>query len=256
LVLNVKHSLLAAPVALFALACGALPARDAGCPACPNPIVVASDLENPPFAWVDEAGEPRGRDVEMMAELARRLRVELEWRRMPFAELLPAAERGEVDVVCATLGITPKRAERVLFTQPYYRTRLSVLVRAGEGEPRTLDDLSGKRVSAGVGTTSEASARARLAGAALVFENKSGMLTNERLLARELDAAVMDGPDALELAEQSNGALRVLDADLGSENYGLALPKDRADLAVELDYELERLGREGWLTELDARYGL
>ena len=44
----------------------------AGC-AAPNArplLVVASDLDNPPFAWIDEHGVARGRDVEMMEELA------------------------------------------------------------------------------------------------------------------------------------------------------------------------------------------
>ncbi|TAJ09182.1 MAG: transporter substrate-binding domain-containing protein, partial [Planctomycetota bacterium] len=47
-----------------------------GCRATPvtpqPPIVVASDLDNPPFAFVDSRGEPAGRDIEMMNELARR----------------------------------------------------------------------------------------------------------------------------------------------------------------------------------------
>ena len=46
---------------------------------------VGSDLANPPFAWVDEAGVPQGRDVEMAKLLAYSMDVDLVWSRMDFA---------------------------------------------------------------------------------------------------------------------------------------------------------------------------
>ena len=57
-----------------------------------EPVVVASDLDNAPFAFVGRDGRPAGRDVEMMERLAAHAGLALEWRRMPFEELLPAAE--------------------------------------------------------------------------------------------------------------------------------------------------------------------
>ena len=59
--------------AVFALA-----ALAALLPACTSlaaptpPLRVASDLDNRPFAWVDDAGTPHGRDVEMIQAVAER----------------------------------------------------------------------------------------------------------------------------------------------------------------------------------------
>ncbi len=219
-----------------------------------RPIVVASDLDNPPFAHLDARGEPAGRDVVMLQRLARRLSRSLEWKRLPFQELLPAAERGEVDVVCATLGITPERAERVLFTRPYFETSIAVLVRAGPGEPNTLAELSGRRVAASEGTTAERAVRGRLPKCVAVIENEGGLEAEARLALRDVDAVALDAPAADRLVGESGGKLVRLADDLEVERYALALPKDRAALRARLDVELQAM--EGELRVLDAEYGL
>ena len=219
--------------------------------------IVASDLDNAPFAYVDERGEPAGRDVEMMKALAARAGLALTWQRMPFDALLPALESGRVDVVCATLGVTPERARRMRFTRPYFRTSIAVVVRAGPGEPRGLDDLAGLRIHAGLGTTSERAVQGALGEAALAPAPKSdGASTGQRLLDGEIDAAVMDGPAADALVAGSGGRLVRLDETLGAEHYALALPLDRRVLTRKLDAALVDLELEGVLAELDREHGL
>jgi ABC-type amino acid transport substrate-binding protein len=238
--------LLSFALLLFAPACA---------PARPT-LVVASDLANPPFAQFDEEAGASGRDVEMMAELARRLGRELVWERMDFPALLPAVEAGEVDAVCATLGITEERARRVRFTQPYFETAIAVVVRVGPGEPDSLADLSGLRVAAGGGTTSAFAVAAKLPDAVAVLENKSGAATPDRLLEGEVDAAVMDGPNADQIVSASAGRLRRLSEDLDAERYGLVVALEDEELARALDEALADLKREGLLLQLDVKHGL
>lgn len=228
----------------------------AGAPSPAAPLRVASDLDNAPFAFVDGQGLARGRDVEMMQELAMRLGRELVWVRMPFADLLPAVEAGSVDAVCATLGITPERAERVAFTRPYYRTAIAVVVRSGPGEPSRLDDLDGLRVSGAVGTTSERAVRQHLPNARPAAPTGKDRPTAELLLAGDLDAAAADGPAADAMVRASEGRLVRLAEDLEREDYAIVLTLGRDDLLGELDAALAELERSGWLAALDARYGL
>jgi len=236
----------------LALAAGCASAHGGG----RDVLVVASDLDNPPFAFVDAEGRPGGRDVEMMEALATELGARVEWRRMPFDRLLPAVEAGEIDVVCATLGITPERAERVLFSEPYFRTSIAVVVRAAPGAPRTFSELAGRPVSAAAGTTSERALREHLSRAVPVLENDEGLSTAERLLAREVDAAVMDAPAANAMARDSNWALWVIADPLCEERYALALPRSQADLRDRLNAALAALVGSGRMAELDAEYGL
>ena len=217
---------------------------------------VASDLENPPFAYLDEDQSPSGRDVVMMQAIGERLGRNVVWVTMAFPDLLPAVERGEADVVCATLGITPERQKRVLFTRPYFDTVLAVVVRNGPGEPRTLAELSGRRVYGGQGTTSERAIRAALTEAIGVFEPEGDLPTHELLRQKKIDAAVMDGPAAEALIAGSWGLLRILDENLGREHYALALGREEHGLRELLDAALEALEASGKLAEWNREFGL
>lgn len=231
-----------APLLLLLVACGdTSTSAPAPVPALPA-LVVASDLDNLPFAGVDESGRAIGRDVDMMKQLAAGLGREVEWRRMPFDQLLPAVERGEVDVVCATLGITAERAQRVLFSEPYLDTSITVVVRTGAGEPTELADLDGRPVAAAAGTTSQEAVLRDLPRARAVLENKQQLATAERLYAGEVDGAVMDAPAAEALVAASAGRLMRLEPDLARERYALALPPGRSELKRQLDRQLARLG--------------
>lgn len=218
-------------------------------------LVAASDLDNAPFAWM-EGGRARGRDVEMMERVAELVDLELDWERLPFPELLPAVEDGRVDCVCATLGITGERAERVAFSAPYFETTIVVLARAGAGEPQQLDELAGRVVAAGAGTTSEAALRERLPHAIPFEAEKDDATTAERLLARAIDAAVLDAPAARRIAAESEGRLVVLEPPLAVERYAIAIDPSRPELKAAIDVALDELRRNGALDELDARYGL
>lgn len=218
-------------------------------------LVIASDLANPPFAGMDPRNGPWGRDVEMMERISERIRRRIEWKQMPFEELLDAVVDGRADIVCATMGITPERSERVDFSRPYYRTGIGVVVRAGEDEPETLTDLVGKRVGASPGTTSERAVRRKLRLSRHLFETTGERSVRERLESGEADAWVMDGPEADRVVLESDGALRRLEEDLDFELYALAVRRRRVVLLDQLDAAIREMNQNGEMRELDEQYG-
>ncbi|MDD8047297.1 MAG: transporter substrate-binding domain-containing protein [Verrucomicrobiota bacterium] len=48
---------------------------------------------------------------------------------MEFGGMIPALISGKVDIIGACITITPERAERVLFSEPYYTGGIAALVR-------------------------------------------------------------------------------------------------------------------------------
>lgn len=222
-------------------------------PAAPETWVVASDFASPPFLYRDGDGEVRGRDREMLELLARDLGVRLEYRTVPFEELLDALEDGRGDLVCATLGITPERAQRVRFSRPYHETGLGVVARRGAGAPRSVEDLAaGAKVAAAPGTTSERAVRRLLPACTLVPGGEADFAA--WLAQGRVEACVLDSAPADRLAS-SPGLVR-WEEDLEVERYALALPLERGDRVARLDAVLARLEREGVLATLDALYGL
>ena len=120
----------------------------------------------------------------------------LVWKRIAFDDLLPAAQSGRVDVVCATLGVTPERGQQVDFSRPYFRTELVVLVREAPDQPQTLRDLDAKKVAASPNTTSQRAIARLLPESTGVFAPDRERTDVQRLLDGEVDAIVMDGPAA------------------------------------------------------------
>ncbi len=220
------------------------------------PLTVASDLNNPPFATTNDQGIPYGRDVEMMARIATTLGRPLHWKTMPFEELLESVADSEVDIVCATLGVTPERSRQVLFTRPYFFTELALVVRKGAGEPQSLDDLAGRRVAASEGTTSERAIRLYLTSSTGVFISEGEPSPVEQLLLGEVDALVMDRPAAEILLAQGEGSFQRLPRPIAPEHYALAVRPDAESLRIRLNQALSQLDDEGYLAELDRRYGL
>jgi polar amino acid transport system substrate-binding protein len=226
-------------------------------PAAPAPTWrVACDFDNPPFASLDESGRPVGRDVEMTQILARRLGVELEWVQLPFEELLPAVEAARVDAVVATVGITPERSARVLFSRPYYETTIAVVVRRGPGEPQKLADLAHGTVHAGVGTTSERAVVERLGRDVLFSGSKDGESGVALLLGLATDALAMDEPNAAALLRSRPEELRILRESLARERYAIAVNKRSWRMLARIDGELRAMANEGELTRLDTDYGV
>lgn len=99
----------------------------------------------PPYAFVDSAGEARGEAPQVLGHAARELEIgELQWFPLPFHDLIPALLTGRVDVVASGLFVTPERSRQVRFSRPTICVRPALVVRreapvaerAGDGGPR------------------------------------------------------------------------------------------------------------------------
>jgi polar amino acid transport system substrate-binding protein len=227
----------------------------AACSSTP-PIVVGSDLDNVPFAYMDKDGKAAGRDVDMMIAIAHMLDRELVWKRLEFDQLLPAAESGRVDVVCATLGVTPERSAQVDFSRPYFRTELVLLVREAPDAPESRHDLVGRKVAASPGTTSQRAVSRLLPESIGVFTPDGDRSDVQRLLEGEVDAVVMDGPAAGAAMAAQPGKLRRLPGLFTPEDYALAMPKNRDALRSQIDDCLRTLQVSGNLERWNGKYGL
>ncbi len=226
-------------------------------------VVIATDATFPPFHFVDGTGNVTGFDVELARELARRSGYSPKVIVLSYEDLFEDLLANRHQIVAATTGITPERAETFLFTSPYFNTCQAALVRYGDAEPQSLADLAGRRVGASGAGTSVA-ALGDLPGAIPVLLSGSGgnedavekggrVPTLER---REIDALVVDEFVAVEAAHASGGRLRVLREPVALEQYGFVLAPDSADLKRQFDDALKAMREDGSLQELQRDFGL
>jgi polar amino acid transport system substrate-binding protein len=90
---------------------------------------VGTAANMPPLNMLDKSDLPMGLDVDLASYIAGAMGVELSLVIKPFAQLLPALEAGEVDMVISGLTITPKRNMKVAFAGPYHISGKALLTK-------------------------------------------------------------------------------------------------------------------------------
>jgi polar amino acid transport system substrate-binding protein len=83
----------------------------------------------PPIIFESE-GRIVGIEADLAQIVAEKIGRRVVFERYLFRDLIPALDRGEIDVIMSGLSITPERAERVLFTDSYMQVGQLALIRA------------------------------------------------------------------------------------------------------------------------------
>jgi polar amino acid transport system substrate-binding protein len=204
-----------------------------------------------PFAWYDvENRRLTGFDVDLAAEIARRLGVEWEPVTFEWNELFRAVEEGKVDLAVSALTITDERRARVAFTRPYFSTgqRLTVLA----GTDRDFGpDAPRFALGAQQGTSCEAAARTLPNADVRLYDTLD--LALSALASREIDALVCD-----EVLSPAGGdpAYRFAGERLTSEDYGVMLRRGDPAFLERIDAIVGDLDASGRLAERRAAYGI
>ncbi len=92
-------------------------------------IIVGVSGDQAPFVMHDVQGQLMGYDIDLSNALAHALGVKAKFKTMPFDELLPALDDGDVDVVISGMNITLERSRDFLFAGPYAMTGKSILTK-------------------------------------------------------------------------------------------------------------------------------
>jgi ABC-type amino acid transport substrate-binding protein len=199
--------------------------------------------------------------VGIEADLARKageaLNRRIVFERYEFPELIDALERGEVDVVMSGLSITPERAQRVLFTEPYMQVGQLALIRSADvgrlGRIQTIH-RSGVRIGYERGTTGERFVANELPrSTSFGFESVDEGLRSLR--AGRIDYFIHDAPTVWLVAGDPRQAdLLGLYQPLTEEYLAWAVRPDDTALRHALDGVLEDWKREGLLDPILDRW--
>ncbi len=88
-----------------------------------------STLERP-FTFIVGDKEITGFDMELAQRICCNLEMDLEISIIrPFSELIPALVSGKVDMLGSAIIISEERAQKVLFSEPYFQVKMGILVK-------------------------------------------------------------------------------------------------------------------------------
>ncbi len=204
-------------------------------------IRAVTDATFPPMEFVKD-GKRTGFDIELVEALAGAMGKKVEWIDIDFKGLIPALQAGRADIAVSAIYITPERAKVVDFTDPYYAGGLVVMTKK-DGPVKTLKDLDGRKVSVQVGTKSVNYLKEHYPSVQRVEVEKNQEMFNLVQIGRA--EAAVTGKPAAKLFAQSTPDLTVLNDQITTEDYGIAVPKNKPELTRELNAALQKLKADG-----------
>ena len=190
-------------------------------------ITVGTDATFPPMEFVD-GGKRTGFDIELVEAIGKTLGKKIEWTDIDFKGLIPGLISKRFDMAVSAIYITDERKKVVDFTAPYYAGGLVAMVKADNTTIKTPADLNGKKVSVQVGTKSVTYVKEKYPQVQLMEVEKNQEMFNLVDIGRS-DAAVTGKPAAYQYVRMRSG-LKVLDEQLTTEEYGMAIRKDTPEL--------------------------
>ena len=220
----------------------------------PGVLTVGTDKPAfPPYFVDDDPTNGEGFESAVAYGIADRLGVadsQVTWVTVPFnSSYAPGPKRFDFDI--NQISITPKRAEQVDFSQPYYTTPQAVLVPAGSPYAGATDVAALKDAKFGVqvGTTSLDALESVIdpSQQPQVFNDSND--TVRALKSKQVDAIVVDLPTAIYLRDVEVEGSEVVGQfpAPGGDDWGVVLAKgsrltpcvDEAIAAMRASGELE-----------------
>ena len=210
----------------------------------------------PPFESVEIVNGKSnyiGMDLELVDYLAEQLGFTYEITDMAFAGLIGAIQSGRADFVCSGISPTEERLKNVDFSVSYYYPGIAVVSK--KDEPLTdLEELTGKKIVVGFGTTYEMWAKENIEDADILAIDGTPAVIQELKNSRG-DAAILDANQAAEFVKQNPDLqFDVLKYDESRENsFAISFPKD-SELTEIFNAELNKMLQNGEMDKLIVKW--
>lgn len=216
-----------------------------------NKITVGIKNDSKPFGFLNENNEPTGFDIDVAKGIAKEMLGSssfVEFKKVTPSNRIFMLSSGKVDMVIATMTVTPKRLQVVNFSSPYYITGQAVMVKKGS-KIFSAKDLNRRRVAIILGTTAETNLRF-MASEAKIVGYKSYTQAYQALKEEKVDAFVADD-SILYGFLYNDDSLKILPERYTKEPYAIAFRKDEKSHKFEMQVEeiLTNMKKRG---EIDA----
>lgn len=219
-------------------------------------LQVGTSADYQPLTYLKD-GAVVGMETDFARLLGAQLGKTLQFKVLPAAELLPALEKGEIDLVMSGWRMTPEREQRALFTDPYLHVGLMAIIRTDDvmrfHNPAALL-RGGYKVAAVSGGAATVFITGNFNNVTVVpVVNSQGGL--QALQEKRADVFVDDATSSWIIATDPRyGSLMSLGRLLTEEPVAWAVSKKRPELRDQLNRALQTLRQTGVLQHVYNRW--
>lgn len=209
-----------------------------------------------PWTSQDADGALEGFEIEVGKRVAQAMGVDPEFKVYVWDEIIAGLERDEIDMIAAGMSITPFRALRVDFSDPYSEAGFTVVVKTS-AVPDAVEDIRAldrdDYVIAIVSETLSAQAAPLFFDHAMLEVFPSPQDAEAAVLSGSADGYLTSSPEAAILVSQYSDRLRVpLAEPLAGAPAGFAVARGNETLLSFLNQWIRGSEQQAWLA---ATYG-
>lgn len=227
-------------------------------------LAFCSDLSNPPAdGTADDGSTPQGAEVDIMKEVGKAMGVPTRIDNYQFSGIFAALDTGKCDMVMASLGKTPERAQRYELVD-YWRVASGLLVPAGN--PRHLtkfEDLGGTRVAVLLGSRNasvlhQINDQLKVAGKPPIetVELNTNAAAYQDLALGRVDAFVSDTVNINYYRSRSHGRFEVGGVPVPPKTWTIAIPKGNVELKQAVQAAIDRMNADGDMQKVVKTWGI
>lgn len=215
---------------------------------------VALTGKYPPFSFYSEEGELIGFDVDVSRAIAGHLGRDLAIVTTEWDGILAGLLAGKYHAIIGSMAITPERAKKVSFSQPYYISGAQIFVRAADtSRIGGIEELEGRRVGVVLGETYEHYlTKNHPEIEAVTYKSTNDIfqdMANERL-----DAFLTDRLVGLYQIRSAGKPFAPAGPLLYREEMGIPVRKSEVALLSSIDTSLASLRADGTLKRIHAKW--
>jgi polar amino acid transport system substrate-binding protein len=221
-----------------------------------EPLVVAMELQYPPFEMSDTSGNPAGISVEIAKALADYLDRPVVIENTAWTGLIPALQTGKVDIIISSMTITEERQKVVDFSDPYIKSGLTLLI-AKDSPVQTFADLNqdGRNVAVKSGTTGAQVAREQLTSANVRLFDEVAAAVLE-VAQGKADAFIYDALTVYENHMKHQNTTRVnIQSIPGTDGFwGMAVKKGNEEFLADVNSFIGEFRESGGFNALADQF--
>lgn len=209
-------------------------------------------VDFPPYGLMNEQNQPDGYDADVAKLLAKDMGIKLQLVPVTGPNRIPYLLSGQVDILVASLGITPERAKSVEFSEPYAAITIAVY---GNDNVKVAKpgDLAGKTIAVARASTQDTAVTKVAPSSATIRRFDSDAAALQALMSGQVPLIGCSNVCYLTIQKLAPGKFNKK-FELSSQVQGIAVKPGEQKLLARINQFIDKVKANGELDKINQKW--
>jgi polar amino acid transport system substrate-binding protein len=215
-------------------------------------IKIGMLVDFPPYGLMNEQNQPDGYDADVAKLLAKNMGVKLQLVPVTGPNRIPYLLSGQVDLLVASLGITPERAKSVEFSEPYAAITIAVY---GKDDVKVAkpEDLAGKTIAVARASTQDTAVTKVTPQSATIRRFDSDAAALQALMSGQVPLVGCSNVCYATIQKLAPGKYNKK-FELSSQVQGIAVKPGEKTLLARVNVFIDKIKGDGELDKINEKW--